>query len=57
MHTICATGNLLTLKEIRLILAMYPKGHPLRKIAYRDVKILRGFAAECGRQAIRLLTS
>lgn len=54
MATVKSTGTLLTIREIEVILRTYPKGHPMRRFALRDVKVLRHYAAECGRQAVAL---
>ena len=49
-----SAGVLLTLREIDLILHTHPKGHPVRKMALRDIATYRRYATACGKQAVAL---
>lgn len=53
-HAVAADGNYLTLAQCRVILERLPKGHPLRKAALRDVRVLGGYARALSKEAVQL---
>lgn len=54
---IAAGGNALTLGQCRVILERLPKGHPARKAALHDVKVVAGYAKAVVRDAMAQLTA